>query len=285
MHIKGKHNESNHHSPTPELSTDAVAAEIIARKSAPSGRRKIFQFQSRPLICSEPSQHSLVTCTSFVTANEVIPASSDEETNEEILTYQKDPQELLTYPDKKTDPALTRSVTPREIRIDNMATNNSSNTTQAPSPVSAPAPTDVISKLTESAIAKKEEEAPHFDVTQTAYSAYKSLWCWGKKVPVIKPLLDISEDVTNKILATVNVDLPSLDEKLPSHLQRVDDEVVTPAILAVWGFIGPALNKTDETIVKPVMTDVVPRILSFNPLGIFCEEKKEGVEAAAAELS
>ncbi|EJK74698.1 hypothetical protein THAOC_03609, partial [Thalassiosira oceanica] len=65
-----------------------------------------------------------------------------------------------------------------------------------------------------------------------------------------------------------------LDEKVAvPHLKKLDDEVVTPAILAVWGVIEPAVEKTDEMIVKPVITEVVPRILG--PLGMFKDDKKD----------
>jgi len=58
----------------------------------------------------------------------------------------------------------------------------------------------------------------------------------------------------------------------------LDDQVLTPAISAIWGIISGTVKKGDDMIVKPVMTEVVPRILG--PLGLMekKEEKKDPVD-------
>ena len=67
------------------------------------------------------------------------------------------------------------------------------------------------------------------------------------------------------------MDLPSIDQNVVvPHAKKLDDVVITPAICAVWGIVCPAVEKGEEMIVKPVMSEVVPRILG--PLGLL--EKK-----------
>lgn len=261
--------------PTPDLSSFQIAARISDQRRGLGGSNK-------------PSQQSLATNSSFATANEIItPAasyfvdsSSDEETNEESLAYPTDPLDrILTQTESES--------TPTEIFISNLPSDqenmpskkiSSSKITPVsdfkapvpepvaePSPVVATAPAEVVI----------ESESAHFDVAQTAYGAYKDLWCWGKTLPVISNVLGLTEDATSKVLsAAIKMDLPSLDEKVAvPHLKKLDDDVVTPAILAVWGVIEPAVEKTDEMIVKPVITEVVPRILG--PLGMFKDDKKD----------
>lgn len=129
--------------------------------------------------------------------------------------------------------------------------------------------------------ATKDEEA-HFDVAQNVYGTAKGIWSWGKSVPVVSNLLGLSEVIVAKVLdATVHIDLPALDSQVASpQLKKLDDDIVTPAILAIIQFIEPALVKGDEMVIKPVMKEVVPRVLA--PLGMFLE-KKEGIESKKAE--
>ena len=127
----------------------------------------------------------------------------------------------------------------------------------------------------------KDEEA-HFDVAQNVYGTAKGIWSWGKSVPIVSNLLGLSEVIAAKVLdATVHMDLPALDSEVASpQLKKIDDDIVTPAILAIIRFIEPALVKGDEMVIKPVMKEVVPRVLA--PLGMF-QEKKEGIEPKKAE--
>ena len=259
--------------PTPDLSSFQIAAKISNQRRGLGGSS------------SKPSQQSLATNSSFATANEIVtPAasyfvdSSDEETNAESLKYPADPLDRIL--------AQTESEsTPTEIFISNLPSDeeNMPSKKKSSSKVSAPVPEPVVEPSPVVAAAPAEvkaevvfeSESAHFDVAQTAYGAYKDLWCWGKTLPVISNVLGLTEDVTSKVLsAAVKMDLPSIDEKVAvPHLKKLDDEVVTPAILAVWGVIEPAVGKTDEMIVKPVMTEVVPRILG--PLGMFKDDKKD----------
>jgi len=73
------------------------------------------------------------------------------------------------------------------------------------------------------------------------------------------------------------MDLPSIDQDVVvPNFKKLDDVVITPAICAVWGIICPAVKKSEEMIVKPVMTEVVPRILG--PLGLLDKKKEEEEE-------
>ncbi|EJK73119.1 hypothetical protein THAOC_05276, partial [Thalassiosira oceanica] len=197
--------------PTPDLSSFQIAAKISDQRRGLGGSNK-------------PSQQSLATNSSFATANEIItPAasyfvdsSSDEETNEESLAYPTDPLDrILTQTESES--------TPTEIFISNLPSDqenmpskkiSSSKITPVsdfkapvpepvaePSPVVATAPAEVVI----------ESESAHFDVAQTAYGAYKDLWCWGKTLPVISNVLGLTEDATSKVLsAAIKMDLPSL---------------------------------------------------------------------------
>jgi hypothetical protein len=107
------------------------------------------------------------------------------------------------------------------------------------------------------------KEEPHFDVSQQIYTQIKDIWAWGKTVPVVEALLGITESVAAKLLSmTFHTDLPAIDNDVAKpNLKKLDDQVVTPAIIAVWNVIGPAVSKGEEMIVKPVMKEVVPKIL------------------------
>jgi len=131
-------------------------------------------------------------------------------------------------------------------------------------------------------VADREEEA-HFDVAQNAYGAAKDLWFWGKSVPVVSHLLGVTEAVAAKVLdASVHMDLPALDSQVATpQLKKLDDDVVTPFILAVWKLIEPAVVEGDKLVIQPVLKEVVPRVLA--PLGLFAKKKEEKAETKEAE--
>jgi hypothetical protein len=131
-------------------------------------------------------------------------------------------------------------------------------------------------------VADREEET-HFDVAQNAYGAAKHLWSWGKSVPVVSHLLGVTEAVAAKLLdASVHMDLPALDSQVATpQLKKLDDDVVTPFILAVWKLIEPAVVEGDKLVIQPVLKEVVPRVLA--PLGLFAKKKEEKAETKEAE--
>jgi len=61
----------------------------------------------------------------------------------------------------------------------------------------------------------------------------------------------------------------------------LDDDIVTPAISTVLSVVGAAHGKADDLVIKPVMTEVVPRLLA--PLSMFDDKKAE--EKAIAEAA
>jgi len=121
------------------------------------------------------------------------------------------------------------------------------------------------------------EESAHFDVAQNAYGTVKNVWAWGKTVPVVTNLLDLTETVASKVVeTTVHMDLPSIDQKtITPQLKKLDDDLVTPVILAVWKFLEPAVVKGDEMVVQPVMKEVVPRVLAPLLIMFHDDEKKK----------
>lgn len=58
------------------------------------------------------------------------------------------------------------------------------------------------------------------------------------------------------------MDLPAIDKNVAEpNLKKLDDEIVTPMILAIWKLVGPAVSKGEEMVVTPVMKEVVPRFI------------------------
>jgi len=65
------------------------------------------------------------------------------------------------------------------------------------------------------------------------------------------------------------------------YISQLDDDIVTPAISTVLSVVGAAHGKADDLVIKPVMTEVVPRLLA--PLSMFDDKKAE--EKAIAEAA
>eukprot|EP00984_Skeletonema_dohrnii_P015573 scaffold6759_cov82-Skeletonema_dohrnii-CCMP3373.AAC.1 len=249
---------------------------------------------SSPLKKKNPSQVSLATNTSFATANDnfrtsseqnitpsavsyFVDSSSDEET-QESLTFGNDPLSVLSRNQdvKPTEISFfENNHNPEETTTVIMAKNKKSSkiapmTAPAvvdPTPVPEATPTPTTTTTTEVIVEKIDTEEPHFDVAQNIYGCTKDIWAWGKTIPVLSNVLDLTEGATAKVLdITIHMDLPSIDQNVVvPHAKKLDDGVITPAICAVWGIVCPAVEKGEEMIVKPVMSEVVPRILG--PLG------------------
>jgi len=256
---------------------------------------------SSPLKKKNPSQASLATNTSFATANDnfrtsseqnitpsavsyFVDSSSDEET-QESLTFGNDPLSVLSRNQdvKPTEISFFENTTnPEETTtVIIMAKKNKSSKiapmTAAPAavdPTPVPEATPTPTTTTEIIVEKKDTEEPHFDIAQNIYGCTKDIWAWGKTIPVLSNVLDLTEGATAKVLdITIHMDLPSIDQDVVvPHAKKLDDVVITPAICAVWGIVCPAVGMGEEMIVKPVMSEVVPRILG--PLGLL-EKKME----------
>ena len=299
--------------PPPELAAFSLAAAIQeARTSVPQQQQRSSNNNSRglpffnklsssssPLKKKNPSQASLATNTSFATANDnfrtsseqnITPSavsyfvdSSDEET-QESLTFGNDPLSVLSRNQdvKPTEISFFENNHPEETTTIIMANKNKKSGKIAPMTTAAPAAVDptpvpeATPTTTAEVIVEKKDSEPHFDIAQNIYGCTKDIWAWGKTIPVLSNVLDLTEGATAKVLdITIHMDLPSIDQNVVvPHAKKLDDVVITPAICAVWGIVCPAVEKGEEMIVKPVMSEVVPRILG--PLGLL--EKKEEEE-------
>jgi hypothetical protein len=304
--------------PPPELSAFSLAAAIQeARTSSPTPQQQPQQrssnnnsrlpffsktFPSSPLKKKNPSQVSLATNNSFATANErfqssdhqnitpsaasyFVDSSSDEDT-QESLTFGNDPLSVLsrnTHQDNNKPTEISFSfentINPEDTTMPSSKNNKNKKIATpvmatAVIPTPGPEATTIVEK-------KADDETPHFDVAQNVYGCTKDIWAWGKTIPLLSNVLDLTEGVSTKVLdLTIHMDLPSIDQNVVvPNLNKLDEGVITPAICAVWGIIMPAVVKGDEMIVKPVMMEVLPRILG--PLGLL--EKKEMVVVEVEE--
>lgn len=273
--------------PPPELAAFSLAAAIQEARTStvppqqqqPPQQRRVLPFFSRQ---QNPSQVSLATNTSFATANDtstfrtseqnITPSavsyfvdSSDEETQDESLTFGNDPLSVLS----------------RNIDVVGKPTeiisffDNPEDTSNASIIMSTVVdPTVVVPETTTEVVETPTTEEPHFDVAQNIYGQTKSIWAWGKTVPVLSHVLSLTEGTAAKLLdLTIHMDLPSIDQDVVEpHAKKLDDVVITPVICKIWGIVSPAVVKGEEMIVKPVMMEVVPRILG--PLGLLKEEEK-----------
>lgn len=278
--------QTEHQAPAPELAAFSLAAAIQEARSTPRSTssstqpRKIFHIVSSPLRKKAPSQVSLATNTSFATANDSVQndttntpgASYFDSSDEEDNTFANDPLAVLSrVASTPTNTEIVFETTNPEETMPSKKSNKIS-------PVQAtavPATVAPVTKTPASTTPVTTTDEPHFDVAQNVYSHAKGIWAWGKTVPVISNILGLTEAVTTKVLDTaVHMDLPAIDSQVAQpNLKKLDDEVVTPVILAVWKLIGPAVSKSEEMFVKPVMTEVVPRILA--PIAMVMGDKKE----------
>eukprot|EP00956_Cyclotella_meneghiniana_P042220 scaffold248393_cov85-Cyclotella_meneghiniana.AAC.7 len=130
----------------------------------------------------------------------------------------------------------------------------------------APAPVAAVKATPAPAAAATPSSSstePHFDVTQQIYGSIKDLWAWGKSVPYVSDILTLTENVASKLLdMTFHTTLPALDVDVAKpNLKKLDEEIVSPAVVTVWGVIRPAVEKGSEMIVEPVMKEVMPKIM------------------------
>jgi len=274
-----------------ELSTFSLAAAIEeARASTHSSTastaepqtqetpqpRKIFNIPS-PLRKKQSTQshQSIATNSSYNTAHDSAqntPAvsyfvDSSDEDNEHTL---KDTANIATS-SSPTNSEIIFASNPEEETM-SIKTTKTAPVTAAPAPVpvisppAAPKPAPVV---VGPAPATTSDSDPHYDVAQHIYTHAKDIWAWGKTLPILTNLLGITEAVATKLLeATLHTDLPALDADVATpNLKKLDDAVVTPAIVKIWSIIGPAVSKGEEMIVKPVVEEVVPKILSTVGMG------------------
>lgn len=287
----------NNNNPSPDLSAFQVQNTIQEASSSTnynnsSSPRKIFNtiINNSPLRKSNPSQASLATNTSFATANEQIQASITPasqfyvDSSEDETTIEEGYNDLLsTVLSKPTPSEISFSSNPeQEIIMPKKTTVKTYPTaTTVPNTTAPPAP------ATEKAVTKPapvDKDAVHFDVAQNTYGCVKDIWAWGTTVPVVSNVLGLTETVAAKVLdVAVHMDLPAIDQQfVVPTCKKLDDDIVTPAISAVIGVVMGAHGKADDLVIKPVMTEVVPRLLA--PLSMF-DDKKAEEKAITAEAT
>jgi hypothetical protein len=217
-----------------EARTSTVEESSVDESSSPLN--KIFSIPS-PLRkkATTQSAQSLATSDSYNTPNQ---------------SAQNTP--AVSFFDPTNDEQIDQILQEQEPEVTMSATT----VKKTPTPAAAPV---VATK------APPANDEPHFDVTQHIYGGIKDIWAWGKTVPIVEKFLGITEAVAAKIInAAFHTDLPAIDQDVAKpNLKKLDDQVVTPAILAVWGFIEPAVSKGGEMIVEPVMKEVVPKVLGM----------------------
>lgn len=98
---------------------------------------------------------------------------------------------------------------------------------------------------------------------------------------VVSNVLGLTEAVAEKLLdTTVHMTLPAIDQDVVKpNLKKLDDDIVSPVILAVWKLIEPAVGKADEMVLKPVIDEVLPRVLAPLGLGGGESQKKKEMDA------
>jgi len=104
------------------------------------------------------------------------------------------------------------------------------------------------------------EEEPHFDVGTNVYEAAKSVWGWGRSIPLAGSILGVYEAVGAKVVSTaVHKDLSTVDAEIKYHVSGLDKDVIDPAIAAILNIIFPAVEKGEE-VLKPIIMAVGPKI-------------------------
>ncbi|KAL3792447.1 hypothetical protein HJC23_001565 [Cyclotella cryptica] len=264
-------------------STEPPTQETQPRKifNIPSSLRKKQTSQSHQSIATNSSYNTAHDSAQNTPAVSYFVDSSDEDneqtasqdkatasitpTNSEIV-FSSDPEVTMSIKTTKTTPVMAAP---------------------APAPVVAPPatkPTPVVAPATKSTTTPAVED-PHFDVAQHIYTHAKDIWAWGKTLPLVTNLLHLTEAVATKLLeATLHTNLPAIDADVATpNLKKLDDQIVTPAILKVWSIVGPAVSRGEEMIVKPVMEEVVPKIL--DTVGMGGDDKKKKKESASTSSS
>ncbi|KAL7518539.1 hypothetical protein ACHAWX_003358 [Stephanocyclus meneghinianus] len=285
-----------------ELSTFSLAAAIEeARASSHSSNtassaepqtqelpqpRKIFNIPS-PLRKKQTSQsyQSIATNSSYNTAHDSAqntPAvsyfvDSSDEDNEPTV---KDTAAAITSSSPTNSEIIFASNPEEETTMSIKSTKTTPVTKAAPSPVpivSPPAPKPVL-------VVAAPPSDPHYDVAQHVYAHAKDIWARGKTLPVLSHLLGITEAAANKLLeVALHTDLPAIDADVAApNLKKLDDAVVTPVILKIWSILGPAVSKGEEMIVRPVVEEVLPKILES--VGMGDKKKNKTTEKSSSKV-
>ena len=97
------------------------------------------------------------------------------------------------------------------------------------------------------------------EVAQNVYGITKDVWEWGKNIPLLGGVLDLTEFTTNKLLE-ITIQVNDIDDILQPNLKKVDDHIVNPLI----GMVSPVISIGEEVIVKPALHLVLPHIIGHD---------------------
>jgi len=127
----------------------------------------------------------------------------------------------------------------------------------------------IVNKTAPPALASPAtEEDPHFDVGTNVYEAAKSVWTWGRGIPVAGAVLGLYEGAAAKVATTVvHKDLSTVDSEIKHHVSGLDKDLIDPAIAALLNIIFPAVEKGEEVLIPilkmiPGLGMIFPKLLT-----------------------
>jgi len=123
-----------------------------------------------------------------------------------------------------------------------------------------------------------EKDKEHFDVAQNVYCVAKSVWTFGRSIPVGGAILGLYEAAAGKVLGVVvHKDFKGVDDEIKPHLAALDKSLIDPALLAVVKFFSPVVEKGGEVVSPIVMAvlNIFPKQIEVEKGGKLKEEEKE----------
>jgi hypothetical protein len=119
-------------------------------------------------------------------------------------------------------------------------------------------------KTTTSSKAATDPEQ-HPDAVSHLYEGVKGAWAWGKTLPIVSPLMGISEAVAGKVIGIAGTDFEEIDTQLKPHLTQFDTGVLNPALEKIIAILLGAAGKSEDFI-KPIIA------LLLNPMSMIKKE-------------
>merc|ERR1719445_2111711 len=96
-----------------------------------------------------------------------------------------------------------------------------------------------------------------FDLSQNIYDGVKAVWGYGCDIPVVKPILKVSEGVAGKILNLVTgIDLEKGDEEIKPKLAKMDEDILNPAVTKIINILEPLVGKVDDSL-RPIVVGII----------------------------
>jgi hypothetical protein len=135
----------------------------------------------------------------------------------------------------------------------NIATMASAATATIPTTATSPAAVAANTKpAPTSAPTPGPKEETHVDAATNVYEKAKSVWSWGKSLPIFSTFMGITEAVVGKAVGVVGTDLKQIDGRIKPKLADLDNGILNPAISALVGILLGAAGKTEDTL-KPII--------------------------------